>query len=325
MGGRILVTGAAGFVGSHVVKQLLEQGASVRATTRTLKKAGFLMDMGDMELVKMDLMDVDSVRAAVKGCQDIIHCAAELYIASKNPQRDVLDPSIKGVQNLIIAMEEHGVERLIHTSSIAAIRSTHHKNGVTFTSDDWCDDANLKNNPYGFAKTEAERIIRKWAKGKECRLVTIHPSVVFGKPLAPRHLEGSMSYLKHFLKGPPFVLNININFVDVKDVARAHIKALEQGVDRGRYIIHSGNMWMNEIGSLLKERFPERKWARRRLPSVFAYLFAIFHPKLNFKMLKDSLGKHVDYDASTQSELIGDVKNTEDIIIETMRDLLSQD
>jgi len=325
MGGRILVTGAAGFVGSHVVKQLTSRGFAVRATTRSPEQAGFLKDMGDVELVKMDLLDVDTVKAAVAGCQDIIHCAAELYIASKNPQRDVLDPSIKGVQNLIIAMDEHGVERLVHTSSVAAIRQTNHKNGVTFTSNDWCDDANLKNNPYGFAKAEAERIVRKWVKGKKCRLVTIHPSVVFGKPLARRHIEGSMSYLKHFLKGPPFILNININFVDVEDVARAHIEALDKGKDRGRYIVHSGNMWMKEMGELLKIEFPERKWARMRLPNVFAYLFAIFHPKLNFMMLKDSLGKYVDYEASTQSELIGEVKGVREIVVETMRDLLSQD
>ncbi len=325
MSGRILVTGAAGFIGSHVVKQLAATGIAVRATTRKPEGAGFLKEMGDVEIVKMDLLDVGSVKAAVEGCQDIIHCAAELYIASKDPQRDVLDPSIKGVQNLIIAMEENGVERLIHTSSVSAIRRTHYKNGITFTHDDWCDDANLKNNPYGFAKSEAERIVRKWAEGKECRLVTIHPSVVFGKPLAPRHIEGSMSYLKHFLKGPPFVLDININFVDVEDVARAHVAALDKGVDRGRYIVHSGNMWMKEIGELLKSEFPERKWSRRRLPNVLAYIIAIFHPKLNFKMLKDGLGKYVEYDASTQSELIGDVKKPEEIIIETMRDLLSQD
>ena len=134
-----------------------------------------------------------------------------------------------------------------------------------------------------------------------------------------------MSYLKHFLKGPPFVLNININFVDVEDVARAHIAALEQGNDRGRYIVHSGNMWMREIGELLRAEFPERKWARKRLPNVFAYFIAVFHPKLNFKMLKDGLGKYVDYDASTQSELLEEVKSTKEIIVETMRDLLSQD
>ena len=83
MSGRILVTGAAGFIGSHVVKQLAATGIAVRATTRKPEGAGFLKEMGDMEIVKMDLLDVGSVKAAVEGCQDIIHCAAELYIASK--------------------------------------------------------------------------------------------------------------------------------------------------------------------------------------------------------------------------------------------------
>ena len=144
-------------------------------------------------------------------CEDVIHCAAALHVGAKDVKKDVVDPSVIGVQNLCSVM--HGVKRIIHTSSVAAIRSTKFENGHIFTNKDWCDDASETSNAYGFAKAEAEKIMREWASNREVRLVTIHPSIVFGPILHKRHLEGSMSYLKHFVKGPPFVLDVHINFV----------------------------------------------------------------------------------------------------------------
>jgi nucleoside-diphosphate-sugar epimerase len=323
MSGRILVTGGGGFLGSHVVKQLLEMGREVRTTARDPETAEFLKGFGDVEIVKMDLLDLDSVKTAVVGCEEVIHCAAPLYINAKNTQKNVVDPSIIGTKNLVKALTNSGVKRIVHTSSVAAIRSTNYQDGRIFTTDDWCHDATLKTNPYGLAKAGAEKVMRKWIEGRDVRLITIHPSILFRHPLHPRHLEGSMSYMKHFLKGPPFVLNIHINFVDVEDTARAHIAALEKGFNGNRYLIHSGGMWMQEIGNHLAKVIPKRKWARRRLPNIFAYFFAIIHPKLSLRMLRDNLGTRVDYDASAQFDLIENVKSVEDIIEDTMRGLLS--
>jgi dihydroflavonol-4-reductase len=323
MVGRILVTGGGGFLGSHVVKQLLEMGRQVRTTARNPETAEFLKAFGNVEIVKMDLLDLDSIKHAVVDCEEVIHCAAPLYINANNPQKNVVDPSIIGTKNLVKALTNSGVKRIVHTSSVAAIRSTNYQEKRIFTTEDWCDDATLKTNPYGLAKAGAEKVMRKWVENSDIRLITIHPSIIFGKPLQPRHLEGSMSYMKHFLKGPPFVLNIHINFVDVEDTARAHIAALEKGVNGNRYLIHSGGMWMQEIGNHLTKVIPERRWARRRLPSFFAYFFAIIHPKLSFKMLRGSLGTEVDYDASGQFDLIENIKSVEDIIEDTMRGLLS--
>ena len=80
---------------------------------------------------------------------------------------------------------------------------------------------------------------------------------------------------------------------------------------------------MKEIGNHLAKVIPERRWARRGLPSIFAYFFAIIHPKLSLRMLKDNLGTQVDYDASAQFDLIENVKPVEGIIEDTMRGLLS--
>jgi len=302
----VLVTGAAGFIGSHVVAQLLQSGAQVRATVREPKNATFLnslpvADGASLQIVTMDLLDFASVRSAVSDCKDVIHCAASLPIGANDAQKDIVDPSIEGTSNLVKALQQAGVvERIIHTSSIAAIRSTSQKNGTIFSIADWCDDATVKSNPYGLAKAGAEKVMRQWVESRDVdskpRLITIHPSIVFGPILSPRHKEGSMSYLQHFYSGSPFVLKININFVDVRDVAKAHVSALTNGRDGERYLLHKRGMWMHEIGAELSKLKPQRKWATWKVPSIIAYSMAVFHPKLSIKQLRGNLGVRIGYD-----------------------------
>ena len=289
----VLVTGASGFIGAHVVCELLKRGYSVRAMLRNTSLASMFPQSDRLEVVKADLFDVDSLKKAVEGCEDVIHCAASLYVGAKDVKKEVVDPSVIGVRNLCSVM--NNVKRIVHTSSVAAIRSSKFENGQVFTNKDWCNDASETSNAYGFAKSEAEKIMREWVSNRNVRLVTIHPSIVFGPILHQRHLEGSMSYLKHFVKGPPFVLDVHINFVDVRDVAIAHVNALDKGENGKRYIIHKEGLWMKEIGRILNSSL-EGKYATRKLPKLFAYLLAMFHPKLSINQLKKTLGTHVSYD-----------------------------
>ena len=297
----VLVTGATGFIGAHVVMELLSRGIAVRAMMRDVQLAEMFPKSDLLEVAKADLFDIDSLRSAVQGCEDVIHCAAALYVSAKDIQKEVVDPSIIGTENLCSVMQD--VKRIIHTSSVAAIRPTKYQNGQVLSDEDWCDDATLSTNGYGLAKAEAEKRMRAWAEGKDIRLVTIHPSVVFGPLLHKRHAEGSMSYLKHFVRGPPFVLDIHINFVDVRDVAIAHVNALELGRNSQRYILHKQGMWMNDIGRELTSMMG-KKYTSRKLMKPLAYLVAILHPKLSIKRLKESLGKHVEYDVKDTFQVL---------------------
>ncbi|MDP6771612.1 MAG: NAD-dependent epimerase/dehydratase family protein, partial [Anaerolineales bacterium] len=195
----VLVTGASGFIGSHIVANLLARGRNVRAALRApddIERVGHLnalpiSDGGALEIVKMDLFNQNEVNSAVEGCSDVIHAAAALYVGKKDAQKDVVDPSVIGTQNICNAIDLAGtVKRLVHTSSTAAIRPTNYVDGTCFTSESWADDATLENNAYGLAKAEAEKLVRKWhaEKKDDCpRLVTIHPCVVFGPPMSKRH------------------------------------------------------------------------------------------------------------------------------------------
>jgi len=329
----VLVTGAAGFIGSHVVHLLLSKGYSVRATARNPESAQFLEAFpknkgASLEIIQMDLLNKETVDAAVDGCEIVIHCAAALMIGVRDAQRDVVDPSVLGTQNLCSALQDAGcVQTIIHTSSVAAIRRTHYQNGQVFSSSDWCDDASLQTNAYGLAKAEAERVMRsfveQYSEQLRPRLVTIHPSIVFGPVFQKRHTQGSMAYLKHFTGRMPFVLHTHLNFVDVRDVAHAHVAAIETGRDGGRYILHKEGLWMQEIGRRLRQFLPEKKWATFRLPSLPTIILAVFHPKLTWRQVRSSLGRHMAYDVGDMEQELGiQLHSTEQTLVDSIESLL---
>ena len=111
--GLVTVTGASGFIGSHIVANLLARGRTVRATVRDSSdpirvdhlKALAMADGGSLEIVEMDLFDAASVNAAIAGCTDLIHTAAAVRISAKDPQRQIVDPSVIGTQNVVAAID----------------------------------------------------------------------------------------------------------------------------------------------------------------------------------------------------------------------------
>lgn len=312
--GPVLVTGAGGFVGSHVVRELLERGREVRATARDPVKAAFLRELPGaerLEVVAMDLLDAKSIPAAVVGCADVIHCAAALYVGASDAQTEVVDPSIQGTRNLLAALKAEGsIRRFVHTSSVAAVRRTAYRNGQTFSAADWCDDATVKSNAYGLAKAGAERLARDWVEVQpeevRPRYVSINPSIVFGPMLAERHLIGSMTVIDHLLnRKPPVLLKMHVNIVDVRDVATAHVNALDQGEDGGRYIVFHGSMWMRDLSRILRRRLPERKWPKVVLPKSLTYVLSFFHPQISPGWVRRSIGTSCEYDSSPATESLG--------------------
>ena len=241
----VVVTGASGYIGSHIVANLLSKGMNVRATVRDLEdpervahlKAMEIGEGGSIEIVEMDLFDSESVDSAISGCTDLIHTAANVIVRARDPQRKIVDPSVIGTRNVISAIERsRSVERFVHTSSTAAIRPMEWSDGSVLNTDSWADDATLENNPYGLAKVSAERIVRDWHSSlnndSRPRLVTIHPCMVFGPPLSPRQLRGSLAILMAMVRrNIPLNLPMQINIVDVRDVAEAHVRALRGGKD----------------------------------------------------------------------------------------------
>ena len=317
--GVVLVTGASGYIGSHVVANLLSRGRRVRATVRDASDPDRVdhlneMEVGDggsLEIVEMDLMDYDSVLGAVGGCAEVIHTAAAVRLTAKRPQEQIVDPSVVGTGNVLRAIDEAGgIECLIHTSSTAAIRPLKWEDGQTLSTQDWADDANLQENPYGLAKFSAEMLVREWhdskGEGDRPRMVSINPCVVFGPPLSRRHLRGSVSFVMTLLRREiPMVVPMHVSIVDVRDVAEAHVRALTMGEDGGRYLAVSGQMWFKEIAGALKTAHPDLRIPTRQLPYSLSLLVSLFHPRISLSWARMHLGKELFWDASPTEEDLG--------------------
>ena len=314
-----VVTGASGYIGSHVVANLLARGASVRATVRDVSdpdrvahlRALPIAEGGNLEIVEMDLFDSDSVDSAIAGCSDLIHTAATVVVRSRDPQRKIVDPSVIGTKNVVSAVEKSGtIKRIVHTSSTAAIRPMDWQDGTVLTTETWADDATLEENPYGLAKVSAERLIRDWHatqdEANRPRLVTIPPCMVFGPPMSPRHLRGSLAILMAMVRREvPLNLPMQINIVDVRDVAEAHVRALRGGEDMGRYLTVSGEMMMNYIPKSLKVAHPERRWATWEAPYWLAIVVSVFHPKIDVSWARRHLRKKLYWDATPAEDELG--------------------
>ncbi|MED5398116.1 MAG: SDR family NAD(P)-dependent oxidoreductase [Candidatus Thermoplasmatota archaeon] len=332
--GTVLVTGASGYIGSHIVANLLSRGLSVRATVRDSSdpervshlESLSVSDGGSLEIVEMDLLDSESVQRAVAGCDSVIHTAAVVVLKSKRAQEKIVDPSVVGTRNVLDAIDASGTVRcLVHTSSTAAIRPSSWKDGQTLTTDTWADDATIEENPYGLAKYSAERLVRDWHSTKDgVRMVTINPCVVLGPPLSKRHLEGSPSFLMMLLRRDiPFVIPMHISIVDVRDVAEAHVRALTKGEDAGRYLVVSGQMWWKEIARAINSENPSLRVPTRQIPYLLSLVVSVFHPKVSLSWARMHLGKRLFWDASPAERDLGmKWKDPRESVLETIPPIL---
>lgn len=271
MGGPVLVTGGSGFVGSWVVRELLEHGYRVRTTVRGERGAypylSGLPGAGQLlELVQADLLVPGSFDAAVQGCGCVIHTASPYAINVADPQRDLVDPALRGTESVLEAcLKAPSVRRVVVTSSIAAI-ADHAESGHVFTEADWNSLSTVTRQPYHYSKTMAERQAWELAGLAQGRfdLVTINPVMVTGPSLVPS-LNTTNAMVRDIMNGVyPGVMDLNWSFVDVRDVARAHRLAVETPDARGRNICAAGELHMREIVSLLREH----GYAGYRLPKL---------------------------------------------------------
>ena len=331
----VLVTGASGYIGSHIVANLLSKGKVVRATVRDAsdpERTDHLRNMevargGSLEIIEMNLLDSESVHRAVYGCKEVIHTAAVVVLKSKKPQEKIVDPSVVGTQNVLDAIDSsETVECLVHTSSTAAIRPQRWEDGQTLTTDTWAEDANIEDNPYGLAKFSAERLVRNWHSSNKNapRMVTINPCVVLGPPLSKRHLRGSPSFIMMLLKREiPFVIPMHISIVDVRDVAEAHVRALSRGDSGGRYLVVSGQMWWKEVAMAIKKGNPTMKIPTKQIPYFLSLVVSIFHPRVSLSWARMHLGKRLYWDASPAEKDLGmEWRSPEESILDTIPPIL---
>ena len=336
-----LVTGASGYIGSHVVGNLLSKGMEVRATVRDSSdpervdhlKSLKVAEGGRLEIIEMDVLDAVAVENAVLGCNNIIHTAAVLTFGRgiKDPEKEVVDPSVIGTKNVLDAIDNNGeVKCLVHTSSVAAVRPQNWKNGEVLDENSWANDAKLKTDAYSLAKYSSERLVRDWYESKEdkeLRMITINPCVVLGPVLSKRHLTTSPSIVMMLINNEiPFIVPVDISIVDVRDVAEAHVKSLSEGKNSGRYLLASGNLWLAEIAKKIKMNYPKIKVPSKQLPYLISLVASIFNSRISFSWARRNLGKRLFWDSNRAKNELGiDWISPTESVLDTVKSVIDND
>jgi dihydroflavonol-4-reductase len=273
MTNRVLVSGANGFIASHAIEKLLKQGSEVVGTLRNPADAAKSAHLRAMEgagerlsLVAADLNDADPFGAHAD-VDHVLHMASPYRLNVRDPQRDLVDPAVHGTLSMLkAAARSPRVSRVVLTSSMAAI--TDNPDGRVLTEADWNTESSLDRNPYYFSKTLAERAAWDFMAVEKPRfdLVVINPFLVIG-PSHTAAVNESNKVLVDLATGRyPAILALNWGFVDVRDVADAHIAAIATKEAEGRYICASGNVDMKALAEVMtKGGYGKGKLPRLRL------------------------------------------------------------
>ncbi|MGC8774956.1 MAG: SDR family oxidoreductase [Chlorobaculum sp.] len=245
----ILITGATGYIGARLLVDMIARlGDSVRCrvTVREGSDASFLRNL-PVEIVRADMHDPVAVNEAVKGAEVVFHCAG-LIAYTRNFRNRLYDTNVLGTRHIVDACLEAGVKRLVATSSIAAVGSSDAKSGIRESNEQTTFTEWQRHNVYMESKHLAELECRRGvAEGLD--VVMVNPGVVIGKNSEPG-MPGSSSneVLRMIYEGRlPLCPDGATGFVDVRDVADAHIAAWQKGKAGERYIIVSENLSFREL------------------------------------------------------------------------------
>ncbi|KAL8485135.1 hypothetical protein ACS0TY_027430 [Phlomoides rotata] len=273
VGRRVCVTGAGGYVGSCLVKLLLSQGYQVNATLRNPgddDKNGHLQNLENagekLKLFKADLLDFDSILAAVEGCDGVFHVASPVPSGSvPNPEVEVVEPALKGTLNVLKACSKARVRRVVIVSSVVAIivNPSWAKDQVMDESC-WSDKEYCRttNNWYYYSKTVAEDKAWEYAKESGLDIVTVCPGLVVGPMLQHSTNASSLALIKLLREGYEEMQNNTWLLVDVRDVAEAMKLVYEKPEAEGRYICTSHVIRVQDMVQNLKEIYPSYSYPK---------------------------------------------------------------
>lgn len=305
----VLVTGANGYVASWLVKRLLENGITVHAAVRNpdnKNKVGHLEEIaknakGKIKFFKADLLTPNAYKEAMQGCELVYHTASPFTTNVKDPQKELIDPAVKGTANVLnSAKETPSVKRVVVTSSCAAIYTDaidcqKAPNGI-LTEEVWNTTASLEHQPYSYSKVLAEKKAWEIADSQsQWDLVTINMSLVMGPALNPHYTTSeSINFLKQLGDGTLKMGAPKMGFgvVDVRDVAEAHFLAGFTPEAKGRYITSAHNSDLLAMGLELQPKYgADYPLPKKAMPK---WLLMLVGPMINKAMTRKFIRNNVN-------------------------------
>lgn len=236
-----LVTGATGFVGSAVLRKLLDNGHEVRALVRKTSDRKNLDGLA-VEQVEGDLTDTESLRLAVKGCKFLYHVAADYRLWIPDPDH-MYKINVEGTRNLVRSAVDAGVEKIVYTSSVAALGLT--EDGSQANEDTPVFPERIIGH-YKRSKYKAEQEILRLVENEKLPVIIVNPST----PVGPRDIKPTPTgriIVDTLNRRMPAYVDTGLNIVHVDDVAAGHVLACDKGEFGERYILGGEDMTLKAI------------------------------------------------------------------------------
>jgi len=314
----VVVTGATGYIAQHCVLQLLEAGYRVRGTARNPSRAERLKEAlgrltnleGRFELVQATLEQDDGWDAALAGAKFVLHVASPLPQVPPKDENELIGPAREGTLRVLRAAARAGVQRVVLTSSIAAIVFGTPREGTNVFDEASWSDTSKDIGAYEKSKTLAERaawdFVEKLPDGSKLELVTINPGFVFG-PVLDEHVGTSVGLVKRFLtKDMPGCANWYLACVDVRDIAELHLLAMTSPAAAGQRFLGTGeSAWMVDMARILDEHFRPRGYSvpTRLFPNWLVHVVAFFDPSV--RPILKALGKQPEFSHERATRVLG--------------------
>lgn len=273
-GGRVmptLVTGATGFLGSHIVRKLAGRGEKVRILLRRSSKTVNIDDI-DVEKVYGDVTDMESVRKAIEGCDTLYHTAGVVSFKQADYKK-MEDVNVGGTNNVFTAAMEAGIKKAVYTSSIAAIGL---KPGKEVADENTPFDPEGTDIEYILSKYRAEQEALRFVE-KGLPLVIVNPSLVIGA--GDVYVSTSGIILWYCKRRLPGYTDGGINLVDAEDVAEGHLLAAEKGRIGEKYILSNRNITIKELFEVM-EKVTGIPRPKLKIPYPLAYAGAYIAEKI---------------------------------------------
>jgi dihydroflavonol-4-reductase len=308
----ILVTGASGFLGSRLVKQLIARGERVKGLVRPGTNLAMLQGLPEdsFQLAYGDVLIDHSIYRALAGCNRLFHIASNFSMWAPKPET-ILAPAVQGTENVLWAAKRRCIERIVVTSSAGVLGTSDGPNVIDETHDFNVDDPET----YYLSKVRADAVVAE-AVDAGLPVVSVLPTAVFG-PGDWKPTPNGLLLLYYLRRSPDFrvpVFESGLNIVDVDDVAMGHVLAMEQGAVGEKYILGGDNVTLEQLLSTLSDMTGLSAPGKPLGPAAFRLIATFFElsahwtgqaPPFTRRMMKHRVNRYLWVSSAKAQRALG--------------------
>ena len=259
---KVLVTGATGYIGLHCVQQLLNQGYAVNGSVRSPERKEEVFEAlqkhntptENLNLFTFNLTEDDGWDEGMEGCDYLLHVASPIALENHNEDFFV-KPAVAGVKRAFKYAKKHNVKKVVLTSSVAAIFDTLEEKS-DYDETDWSDPENPSISHYAKSKTLAEKAAWDFVDNEDnpFELAVINPALVIGPSLSGDLGESNKAIAMVTTGKMPVAVPLQFGYVDVRDVAAAHLLAMQNSNSNGeRFALAEKDLWYKDVAKVLRD------------------------------------------------------------------------